>query len=201
MGTPMTTEDFRNELGEAYQLGYRRTRGRLRKMGVRDDQAEDLVQSAYLRGLQRHDQLRDKTRLPAWIDAIATNGLRNTWREARLDQLQVIKPKAVVTSGINIDALDLKRVLEERCTLRQRQLTDLIYSYGFSATEAAQRLGITVNAVYSDLARARRTIRKHMSVLPVDRRDLTRHRAAPNFHSAKRLVVIRNAKLLSGARE
>ena len=174
----MTTEDFRKELGEAYELGYRRTRSKLMKLGARDDQAEDLVQSAYLRGLQHHTQLRDESCLPAWIDTIATNGLRTTWRAARMDQLEVIKPKAVVTSGINIEVLDLKRALEEKCTPRQRQLTDLIYSYGFSAAEAAQQLGITVNAVYSDLARARKTIRKHMSDLPVDRRDLTRRRHA-----------------------
>jgi RNA polymerase sigma factor (sigma-70 family) len=147
----------RQEFGDAYQnRGFRGTIRRLRKRGVNYDQAEDLAQEAWARGLEHLEQLRDETLLTFWIDSIATNLFSSACRrEWRISQLPSDHEAA---SEIDLASIDLRRALG-RCSPRQGVLLELVYLRGDTAAEAARSLGISTDAVYGALARARAAMR------------------------------------------
>jgi RNA polymerase sigma-70 factor (ECF subfamily) len=156
--------DIREQFGRAYeQGGYRRTLNRLSKLGVRREQAEDLVQSAWLRGFERLGQLREQTSLLSWVDAIAVNFLRTATRRSRpAEQLPEGEPGGDI--GVDLLSIEVSEALG-RCSPRQRRLLELIYLEGYTGFEAAQTLGIPMQAFYSQLARARRALRDNMGGL------------------------------------
>jgi len=147
----------RQEFGDAYQSrGVRGTIRRLRKHGADCDQAEDLAQEAWARGWEHLEQLRDEALLTFWIDSIATNLLssacRREWRTSQLTS------DNEASFEIDLESIDLRRALG-RCSPRQGVLLELVYLRGDTAAEAAPSLGISTDAVYGALARARAAMR------------------------------------------
>jgi DNA-directed RNA polymerase specialized sigma24 family protein len=74
----MTQEGY----GQAYEQGFARTVRLLRFRGASMDEAEDLAQTAWLRGWQKLDQLRDEGTIASWVNAIAINYHR---RESQIE--------------------------------------------------------------------------------------------------------------------
>lgn len=156
----MTTDQLRRQFGESYKEGgYDRTRSRLRRLGARENEAAELAQAAWLRGFERLGQLREDTNLRSWIDAIAVNLLWSASRSKReIDPLPEREPAG--PSRISVVSIDVRRALQ-KCSPRQRRLLELVYMEGYSASEAAKAFGLSIDAVYSQLARARRVFRNH----------------------------------------
>jgi DNA-directed RNA polymerase specialized sigma24 family protein len=163
----------RQEFGDAYQSrGLRGTIRRLRKRGADCDQAENLAQEAWARGWEHLEQLRDKTLLTFWIDSIAINLLssecRREWRTGQLTN------DHEAASGIDLASVDLRRALG-RCGRRQGVLLELVYFRGHTAAEAARSLGISTDAAYGALARARAAMRLQLTVASRNGIRLVRH--------------------------
>ena len=70
--------------------------GALRSVGCKDDELEDIIQSAYVRAFEKFDQLKDENSFLSWFTAIAIN---ETFRKKKKDKKYVLfgKPEELST--------------------------------------------------------------------------------------------------------
>jgi DNA-directed RNA polymerase specialized sigma24 family protein len=141
----------REEFGQAYQEGQIHTVKFLLSRGIPKDSAADFAQSAWARGWERLDQLRDETVLVTWVNTIALNLFRKTLRKNARQEALV--ETAHPASGMNWAALDLARILT-RCRARDRVLLQAQLE-GVTAKELSERTGGTATAARLRFYRAR----------------------------------------------
>lgn len=137
------------------------------------EDANDLVQTACQRALEREHQWMPGTRLDSWMFRI----VRTVW----IDELRgrkVRQGRGVVDAEEEI-VVDGPRMIESRLTLdtvrravaklpeAQREVLLLVCVEGLSYRETAETLGLPMGTVMSRLARARLTIAR----LTEDHRD------------------------------
>lgn len=146
----------REEYGQAYQDGHEHTVRFLLSRGVNRDTAIDVAQSAWLRGWERLDQLRDERVLITWVNTIALNQFRKVIRQdQRHEALQdTPHPRA----ALNWAAMDLSRILS-RCRSRDRALLRAQLE-GVTAKELSERTGASATAMRIRLFRARTAARE-----------------------------------------
>jgi len=131
---------------------------------TRDAQrAWDLTQETMLRGWQRRRDLREPAAARVWLMRIATNLHRDQLRRPTPTGELLIEPtdgQAPTTLRMALHD-DVKRALAALDELppRQRQVMHLITVEKFSREQAADVLGISVEATKSSLAAARKTLR------------------------------------------
>lgn len=126
--------------------------------GNRED-ADDLVQMALERALNRREQWQTGTRMLSWLFRI----MQNAWIDevrARSRRDRVFAPEeagehvGVSTTDAQIDALAVRKALE-RLDDDQRVAVSLVLVEGLPYKEAAAVLGIPIGTLTSRLARAR----------------------------------------------
>jgi RNA polymerase sigma factor (sigma-70 family) len=130
----------------------------LRTRGVDHDRARDLAQEAWARGWERISQLRQERSLQAWVNTIARNlmisGLRGGQRLVPLEPAhELVRVSQIDTSAIEAN------LLLQGCTPAERQLFEAYYLDGCSSREIAAKFRKSVQAVHTDLHRARRAVR------------------------------------------
>jgi RNA polymerase sigma-70 factor (TIGR02960 family) len=151
------------------------------------DEAEDAVQETLLRAWRARESLEEVENLRAWLYRIATNvcldQLKRTGRRLeRLDSFAEVPWLQPYPDRLLDDASEPGELLVERETIElaflaviqllppaQRAVLVLREVLGWSASESAELLELTVPAVNSALQRARATLREH---LPAQRREL-----------------------------
>ncbi len=131
----------------------------------RADSADDLVQTACVRAIDRIDQWKDGTRLDSWMYRIVQN--------AHIDEHRAEKSRRADHNGAALHAyefVDGENAIEARLTLRQvrrhvgdlpeeqRSVLLLVCVEGFSYKETAEILNVPTGTVMSRLARARRKL-------------------------------------------
>jgi RNA polymerase sigma-70 factor (ECF subfamily) len=147
---------------------------RLRRFGMtltgsRTD-AEELVQNTCERVLLRAEQLRDQTRMDAWLFGI----MRNIWN-SELRKLRIRRHEGVEAAE-NVVGDDGPAVVEGRMTLdavrramaslpqEQRAVLMLVCVDGLSYKSAAEVMDIPVGTVMSRLSRARLELNSRLTV-------------------------------------
>jgi RNA polymerase sigma-70 factor (ECF subfamily) len=134
------------------------------------DVADDLVQAACLRAIERADQFQSGTRLDRWLFSI----LRSIWlselrsRRVREGGGLVDASEALVVDGGLMESNALvAQVLREvgRLPEVQREAVLLVYVEGLSYREAADILTAPIGTVMSRLAAARLAIGKLRAAL------------------------------------
>jgi RNA polymerase sigma-70 factor (ECF subfamily) len=137
--------------------------------------AQDLTQEAFIKALQRQDQLKDERKAAHWLSRIATNTALDFLRRGRriafvelgeaparhLEQSQMESAEDVLLRGERRDwlAAALERLTpRERAALVLRDVEDL------PAEEVARRLGCSRATVRSHIANARIKIRKYAEI-------------------------------------
>lgn len=161
--TSSTTPDLRHEIAALLP--------RLRRFGRnltrhRED-ADDLVQLAVERALQRAAQWQPGTRLDSWLFRIMQNAWIDELR-ARHRQADTFAPEEEgLTVGVSsrdapIDALAVRAAVA-RLGDEQRAVVALVLVEGLPYKEAAEVLGIPVGTVTSRLARAREALQAQLS--------------------------------------
>jgi RNA polymerase sigma-70 factor, ECF subfamily len=123
--------------------------------------ADDLVQAACLRALERESQFEAGTRLDRWVFRIAQTIWLNQLRAEKVRRGTGFVP--VEDAGLIDDAGDaeanfyLNEVLSKVLALPEAQRTAvlLVYVEGYSYKEAAEHLAIPIGTVMSRLAGAR----------------------------------------------
>ena len=126
--------------------------------------ADELVQDACERAIRRADQLRDGSRLDAWLYGI----MRNRWtdevrwrRIRRHDGLEAAEATMGEDGERSADArMTLEAVRRALATLptEQRVVLVLVCVDGLSYKETADVLGIAIGTVMSRLARGRKEL-------------------------------------------
>jgi RNA polymerase sigma-70 factor (TIGR02960 family) len=148
------------------------------------EEAEDLVQETFMRAWRRWDTFDGGPGVRAWLYRIATNACldavrRNsrqvpspgsaaelTWLQPYPDRLlneiapSDVEPEAVIVARETIELAFLAAI--QLLPPRQRAVVILRDVLGWSASESAQALDLTVPATNSALQRARARLREHL---------------------------------------
>ena len=146
----MTVEEY----GKSYERGFKLTVRFLGSRGLCGDAAEETAQAAWVKGLERLGQLRDKKLVVTWVNSIALNVYRSFKRTPPFQEL----PELSVPPQVNLAAIDVDRVLHF-CKASEQLMLRLRYLEGFGIKDIAQQEGRTQSAVRLRLLRARRSAR------------------------------------------
>jgi RNA polymerase sigma-70 factor, ECF subfamily len=131
------------------------------------EEAEEVAQETFLRVWQHADRYEPTARLTTWLHTIARNVALDRLRKRR-PEVDTEAVEAALDSGRPSEYLERKRTAEnvqqavERLAPRQKQALVLVHYQGLSHGEAAEVLGVGVEAVESLLGRARRKLRESL---------------------------------------
>lgn len=157
-----STDDIRPQL--AALLPRLRRFGRTLARNLED--ADDLVQAALEKALQRTEQWTPGTRLDSWMFRI----MQTTWIDevrARERRAQTFAPEeageqvGVSPQAAHDDALAVRKAVA-RLSDEHRAVVGLVLVEGLSYQEAAQVLGVPVGTLTSRLARAREALQSFL---------------------------------------
>lgn len=137
---------------------------------MRDDAgADDLVQEALLRAIERAATFRAGGSLRAWLTGILHNEFINSVRrqasEARRDRSLAELQGEAVSDGDQEHAVQLARLATRFHSLpeQQRAVMHLIAVEGLSYRETADAIGVPIGTVMSRLSRARAALRQEQA--------------------------------------
>lgn len=126
--------------------------------------ADDLVQTACERALQRSEQLRSESRLDAWLYSI----MRNLWTDER--RARRVRRHEEIDAAAQVVGDEGEAIAEGRITLNavrralaelpqeQRTVLTLVCVDALTYKEAAAALDIPIGTVMSRLARGRQAL-------------------------------------------
>ena len=135
------------------------------------DTADDLVQAACLRALERHHQVQSVDRLDAWLMTICRSIWLNEMRAQSIRKAQslAVTPdeeliSATLDAETNFFALEVfTKVMD--LPEAQRAAVLLVFVEGFSYREAAEILDVPIGTVMSRLSAARTKLRASTSAV------------------------------------
>ncbi|MPR13279.1 sigma-70 family RNA polymerase sigma factor [Microvirga tunisiensis] len=130
--------------------------------------ADDLVQTALLRGLENLDKFQPGTSMQAWLFTILRN---HFYTEVRQRRREVADPDGVMAGnlatmpeqGARLDFNDMLAVLAQ-LSIEQREALLLVGAEGVSYEEAAQICGTTIGTIKSRVSRARTRLAELMDL-------------------------------------
>lgn len=139
------------------------------------DQAQDLVQEAYLRALRYQHSYQQGTNMKAWLFAIMRNLFWDRFKGSRKEDVSLddvgefvlydklrdegAKPEEDVLN--KLAASEVVTAVEKLPPLH-REVVLLVDVEGFSYKDAAQTLGVPIGTVMSRLHRARQQLQKSL---------------------------------------
>jgi len=135
------------------------------------DEVEDVVQEVFLSVLQNFKRFRGESKLSTWLAAIALNKCRSHYRR------RLLRPRSLLRLAKNLVApcdqvqpseaaeihQELRRAVQQ-LPARYREPIVLRYFEEMSPSEIGQVLGVSPNGVEVRLTRARRKLRKMLSI-------------------------------------
>ena len=142
------------EIQALYAASYRRLLGQL--IGVTGSlaEAEDVVQEAFVRGLDHPRRLLDADNPEAWLRTVAVNLARSRWRRAQrligLAPRLIEEPRDGDTDG-NVMLLQALRKLPAG----QREVIALHHLADLTVDQVADTLGLPTGTVKARLSRGR----------------------------------------------
>ncbi|MEP6714922.1 MAG: sigma-70 family RNA polymerase sigma factor [Terriglobia bacterium] len=163
---PDVTDSSRQSQDEFVAANMRRIFLQIYRIVGNVQDAQDLTQEAFIKALQRQDQLKDRQRAAHWLSRIATNtALDFLRRHARVSFCEITEapvgnfetPEATVLRYEQRDWLAagmVKLTSRERAALVLRDVEDL------PAEEVARRLDCSKATVRSHIANARIKLKK-----------------------------------------
>jgi len=126
--------------------------------------AQDRVQETWARAFERADQLKDETRLLAWLSRIMVNIYHDRQRQIRdhleLDQVELSSGDTTLVELTRKDEIQLIREAVARLPEDQRMVLTLVDLMELSYAQTADALDIPVGTVMSRLSRSRRRLRE-----------------------------------------
>src|ERR671933_442984 len=168
-------------LADLYDLLVRGLRAALRGYGSDvDANVEDFAQEALIRIPGNLDSFRGESRFTTWAQKIAMNVAltelkRRRWRDVSLQDLFArresadrgpadtqLTPEQLTLQ--NIVLKELRRIVDEELTDKQREAVVAVILEGMPISEVAKRMGTNQNALYKLLHDARRKLKRQMEV-------------------------------------
>jgi RNA polymerase sigma-70 factor (ECF subfamily) len=138
----------------------------------------DFAQEALIKITANLDSFRGESRFTTWAQKIAVNVAltelkRKRWRDVSLQELLArrgaadrgpaeSRPTAEQLALQNAVLRELRRVIDEELTERQREAVVAVLLEGMPISEVARRMGTTQNALYKLLYDARKRLKRRM---------------------------------------
>ena len=142
------------EIQELYAASYRRLLGQLIGVTGSVAEAEDVVQEAFVRGLDHPQRLLGADNPEAWLRTVAVNLARSRWRRAQrligLAPRLVEEPRDGDTDG-QVVLLQALRTLPTG----QREVIALHHLADLTVQQVADTLGLPTGTVKARLSRGR----------------------------------------------
>lgn len=150
-------------IARAFRIAYR-------VLGHRED-AEDLVQDAFLAILEKIETFQQGRKFTPWFHRIVLNRALNAQQSRRVRHTEQI-PESTPGQGTSparaaevTDLQDQVGAALEELPERQRTIVTLFELEGFSGAEIAEILGISAGTVRWHLHEARRSLREKLAYL------------------------------------
>ena len=141
----------------------------VRRMGIPESSAEDVVQEVFLVARRRLPDYEGRGAPTSWLYAIARGVARNHRRgRARAERRLAVVPSPVPAPSPEeelgrADAAELIRTFLNGLPPGQREVFVLADIEGMRGPEIADALGTKLNVVYSRLRLARRRLRRYLA--------------------------------------
>jgi RNA polymerase sigma-70 factor (ECF subfamily) len=139
------------------------------------DQAQDLVQEAYLRAIRYQNSYQQGTNMKAWLFAIMRNLFWDRFKGSRKEDVSLddvgefilyekLRDEGARPEADVLDKLAASEVVKavEQLPPLHREVVLLVDVEGFSYKDAAQALGVPIGTVMSRLHRARQQLQKSL---------------------------------------
>jgi RNA polymerase sigma-70 factor (ECF subfamily) len=130
--------------------------------------AEDIAQEAFVKLWQNPAQVREAGALKGWLMRVASNAVIDRSRRPRHGDLDAVPeiqdPQA--RPDAPLDRSEAAKLIDGRIAAlpdRQRLALSLVYFEGLSNIDAAQVMDVSIEAIESLLARARRSLKESLS--------------------------------------
>lgn len=153
----------------AFRQLYRRHTPRLHQLALRllggaEADAEDVVQDAWIKAVEKLDTFRWESAFGTWLHAIVVNVSREALRRrGRRQETELPEQEPPAPAPLErVEAMDLERAIAE---LPDGYRTVLVLHdvEGFTHEEIGEQLGIAAGTAKSQLFRARRAIRAQLA--------------------------------------
>lgn len=137
-------------------------------------EAEDVAQETFLRLMNKAAAWQpDGAKLSTWLYRVAINQCIDRRRAKRPESIETVPDVAAESGGENdlgrrLDMTNKVRQALDTLPERQLQAITLVHYQGMSNIEAAGLLEVSVDALESLLARARRALRAELSPVAAD---------------------------------
>jgi RNA polymerase sigma-70 factor, ECF subfamily len=137
-------------------------------------EAEDIAQEAFLKLWKNPNQLREAGALKGWLVRVAHNLAMDWFRhrpaEASTEAFDVADSRLTAEDSLDRDWVTMRiNAAVAQLPERQKQVVTLVHFEHFSQAEAAEAMELSLDALESLLARARRSLKQHLAE---DRQDL-----------------------------
>ena len=156
------------EIQELYAASYRRLLGQLIGVTGNVAEAEDVVQEAFVRGLDHPRRLLGADNPEAWLRTVAVNIARTRWRRRKLFDT-LVRTGRVLRTPESVPGADPNRVALvaalQKLSRPTREAIVLHHLADLSVYEVAQALGVPVGTVKARLSRGRAILAKLLSEL------------------------------------
>jgi RNA polymerase sigma-70 factor (ECF subfamily) len=176
-------------LADLYDLLVRGLRASLGSYGGGvDANAEDFAQEALIKITDNLDSFRGESRFTTWAQKIAMNVAltelkRRRWRDVSLQDLFArreaadggpadtqLSPEQLTLQNTVLQ--ELRRIVDEELTDRQREAVVAVILEGMPISEVARRMGTNQNALYKLLHDARRKLKRQMEAAGLSPQDV-----------------------------
>jgi RNA polymerase sigma-70 factor (ECF subfamily) len=132
------------------------------------DRADDLVQGALLRAIEKIDLFQPGTQLQAWMFTILRNQFRTEYRKRKRevedpDGARAARVPVMPAQGSHLDFHDMLTALR-KLPVEQREALVLVTAEGMSYAETARICGTNIGTIKSRINRARSTLAKHLAL-------------------------------------
>jgi RNA polymerase sigma factor (sigma-70 family) len=151
----------RDEYARAYQDGYGKTVRFLAANGASMELAEEVAQAAWVRGWERLNQLRHIQALTFWINSIAKNLLRSSFRKQQ-NSTEIFE-NTLVEDPLESEPIDAHRIFDG-CTPSEKELLEKYYLEGFTSQELSGTMGLSPVGVRVRLTRLRKNLINRMGL-------------------------------------
>ena len=142
------------EIQDLYAASYRRLLGQLIGVTGSEAEAEDVVQEAFVRGLDHPGRLLDADNPEAWLRTVAVNLARSRWRRARrlvgLAPRLVEEPRDADSDGHLVLLQALRKL-----PASQREVIALHHLADLTVEQVADTLDLPTGTVKARLSRGR----------------------------------------------
>ena len=138
------------------------------RLGSREE-AEELLQSAYMKGLKSSRGVRDKEKVTAWFFQLLRNALTDHWRKKAAEKRAI---DSYGVESVRREKLDAAKLDKEVCKCVSALVDTIKPEYADAITKVdledasvkdlAKASGVTANSAAVRLHRARQTLKKRL---------------------------------------